>query len=93
MLAPAETKTKVPFANRDGKQDKSDGSDPRLAKIKKELTLAQKDIANLKNQLHQAKEDMAKERAEHSFKGKKDSQEDEVGEKRVCQQAKRAKSS
>jgi hypothetical protein len=34
---------------------------------------------------------MAKERAERSFKGKKDSHEDEVGDKRVCQQAKLAK--
>jgi hypothetical protein len=77
MLAQAETKTKVPFANRNGKPDKSDASDTQIAKIKKELTLAQREIANLKNQLHQAKENRAKERAERSFKGKKDSQEDE----------------
>jgi hypothetical protein len=41
MLAQAETKTKVPFANRNGKQDKSNGSDPQVAKIKKELILSQ----------------------------------------------------
>ncbi len=92
MLAQAETKTKVPFANRNGKQDKSDGSDTQVAKIKQELTLAQREIAKLKNQLHQTKENMAKERAEHGSKSKKeDSQEDEVGSKRVRQQAKRAK--
>jgi hypothetical protein len=91
MLAQAETKPKVPFAYRNGKQDRSDGSNPQFAEIKKELTLGQREIANLKNQLHQAKENMAKERAERSFEGKKDSQEDEVGEIRVCQQAKQAK--
>ncbi len=94
MLAQAETKIKVPFANRNGKQDKSDGSDTQVAKIKKELTLAQREIAKLKNQLHQTKENMAQERAEHGSKSKKeDSQEDEVGSKRVRQQAKRAKAS
>ncbi len=93
MLAQAETKTKVPFANRNGKPDKSDGSDTQIAKIKNELTLAQREIANLKNQLHQAKENRAKERAERSFKGKKDSQEHEVGSKRIHQQANRAKAS
>ena len=34
MLAQAETKTKVPFANRIGKPDKSDGSDTHSAKVK-----------------------------------------------------------
>ncbi len=76
MLAQVETKTKVPFANRDGKPDRSDGSAPKFAKINKELSLAQREMAKLKNQLHQAKENIAKERAELSFKGKKDSQED-----------------
>jgi hypothetical protein len=33
MLAQAETKTKVPFANCNGKQDKSYGSDTQVAKI------------------------------------------------------------
>jgi hypothetical protein len=61
MLAQAETKTKVSLANRNGKPDKSDGLDLQFAKIKKEFTLAQRKIANLKNQLHQAKENMAKE--------------------------------
>ncbi len=94
MLAQAETKTKVPFANSDGKQYKFDGSDTQVAKTKKELTLAQQEIAKLKNQLHQDKENMAKERVECSTKSKKeDSQEDEVGSKRVCQQAHRAKAS
>jgi hypothetical protein len=91
MLAQGETETKAPFANRNGKPDRSYGLDPQFAKIKKELFLAQREIANLKNQLHQAKENMAKERAERSSKDKKDSQEDEVGDQRVCQQAKRGK--
>jgi hypothetical protein len=56
------------------------------------LTLAQTEIAKLKNQLHQAEENMAKERAERSSKSKKeDSQDDDVGSKRIHQQAKRAK--
>ncbi len=80
MLAQAETKTKEPFANSNGKPDKSDCSDTQVAKIEKELTLTQTEIAKLKNQLHQAKENMAKERAELSSKSKnEDSQEDEVG--------------
>jgi hypothetical protein len=86
-----ETKTKVPFAYQNGKPDKSDGSDTPVAKIKKDLTLVQRVIAELKNQLHQAKENMAKECVEHSSKSKKEcSQEGEVGSKRVCQQAKQA---
>jgi hypothetical protein len=94
MLAQAETKTKVQFANRNGKKDKSDGSDTQVAKVKKDLTLQQREIAKLKNPLHQVKKNMAKERAERSSKSKKeDSQEDEVGSKRVSQQAKRAKAS
>ncbi len=40
MLAHTETKSKVPFGNRNGRQDKSNGSDPQFAKLKKELTLA-----------------------------------------------------
>ncbi len=56
MLSQAEAKTKVPFANRTGKRDKSDGLDQQYAKLKKELTLVQREIANLKNQLHQANE-------------------------------------
>jgi hypothetical protein len=91
---PNETKSKVPFGNRNGRPNNSDGADSQAAKLKKDLPLAQRDIANLKNQLHQAKENMAKERAERSSKSKKeDSPEDEVGSKRVCQQAKRAKAS
>ena len=50
------------------------------------MTLAQREIAKLKNQPHQAK-NMAKERAEHSSKSKtEDSQEDEVWSKKVRQQ-------
>ncbi len=71
MLAQTETKNKVPFGNHKGRPDKSDGLDPQSAKIKKELTLAQREIVNLKFQLHQAKENMAKGRAEHSSKSKR----------------------
>jgi hypothetical protein len=66
MLAQADTKSKVPFGNHNGRPDKPDGSDPQFAKFKRELTLEQGEIANLKNQLHQAKESMAKERADSS---------------------------
>jgi hypothetical protein len=55
MLAQAETKSKPPFGNRNGRPDKSDGFDPQFAKLKKELTLAQREVSNLKNQPHQAK--------------------------------------
>jgi hypothetical protein len=94
MLAQAETKRKVPFGQRNGRPDKSHGLDPQFAKLKKELTLAQREISNLKNQLHQAKENIAKERAERGSKSKKDdSPDEEVGSKRFRQQAKRAKAS
>jgi hypothetical protein len=94
MLTQAETKSKMPFGNRNVRPDKSDGSDPQFAKLKKDLTLAQGKIANLMNQLHQAKENMAKERADRSSKIKKeDSPDDEVGSKRASQQGKRAKAS
>jgi hypothetical protein len=54
----------------------------------------QREISNLKNQLHQAKENIEKERAERGSKSKKDdSPDEEVGSKRVCQPAKRAKAS
>ncbi len=80
--------------NHNGRPDKSDCSDPQIAMLRKKLTLAQREIANLKNQLHQAKENMAKERAGRSSKSKKeDSLDHEVGSKRACQQAKRAKAS
>jgi hypothetical protein len=80
------------LANASGRPDKSDGLDPQFAKLKKELTLAQRDLSNLKNQLHQAKENIAKERAERGSKSKKDdSPDEEVGSKRFQQQAKRAK--
>jgi hypothetical protein len=72
MLAQAEAKENVPFANHNGKPDISDGSDTKVAKLKKELILAQRQIANLKNQLYQAKENIAKERAERGSKSKKD---------------------
>jgi hypothetical protein len=45
--------------------------DPQSAKLKKELTLAQREISNLKNQLHQTKEITAKESAERCSKSKK----------------------
>ncbi len=82
----------VPFGNRNNRPDKFDGSDPQFTNLKKELTLEQKEISNLKNQLHQAKQDMVKERAERDSKSKKDdSPDEEVGGKRVRHQAKRAK--
>jgi hypothetical protein len=91
MLAQAETKSKAPFGNCNGRLNKSDGLDPQFAKLKKELILAQREISNLKNQLHQVKENIAKERAEHGSKSKKDdSPDEEVDSKRVRQQAKRA---
>ncbi len=92
MLAQTETKSKVPFGSCNGRQDKSDGSDLQFAKLKKESTLAQREIANLKNQLHQARKNMAKERAQRNSNSKKqDSPDYEVGSKRAREQAKRAK--
>ncbi len=44
MLAQAETKSKAPFGNRNGRPDKFDGLDPQFAKLKNKLTLAQRDI-------------------------------------------------
>jgi hypothetical protein len=94
MLAQAETKSKAPFGNRNGRTDKSYSLDPQFAKLKKELTLAQRKISNLKNQLHQAKENIAKERAERGSKSKKDdSPDEEDGRKRFRQHAERAKAS
>jgi hypothetical protein len=82
------------FCNRNGRPDKSDGLDLEFDKLKKELTLAQKEISNLKNQIHQAKENIAKECAERGSKSNKDDPPDEeVGSKRFRQQAKRAKAS
>ncbi len=52
ILAQAETKTNVPFANHNGRPDKSNCSDMQVSKIKKDLTLPQREIASLKNQLH-----------------------------------------
>ncbi len=91
MLAEAETRSKAPFGNRNGRPDKSDDLDPQFAELKKELTLVQREISNLKNQLHQAKENIAKERGSKSKKD--DSPDEEVGSKRIRQQAKRAKAS
>jgi hypothetical protein len=89
MLALAETKSKAPFGNRNGRPDKSDGLDPQFAKLKRELTLAHREISNFKNQLHQAKENIAKERAERGSKSKEDdSPDEEIGSKRLRQQAK-----
>ncbi len=55
MLAQAEIKSKAPFGSSNGRTDKSDGLDPQFAKLTKNLTLAHREISNLKNQLHQAK--------------------------------------
>jgi hypothetical protein len=94
MLAQTETKSKASFGSRNGRTDKSDGLDPQLAKLKKDLSLALREISNLKNQLRQAKENIAKERAERSSKSRKDdSPDEEVGGKRVSQHAKLAKAS
>ncbi len=92
MLAQAKTKSKAPFGSRNGRTDKSNGLDPQFAKLKKDLALALRKISNLKNQLYQAKENIAKERAERGSKSKKDdSPDEEVGNKRFRQQAKAAK--
>jgi hypothetical protein len=94
MLAQTETKSKGQFGNRNGRTDKSCGLDPQFNKLKKDLSLAHREISNLKNKLHQAKENFAKERAERSSKSRKDdSPDEEVGGKRVRQHAKRAKAS
>ena len=94
MLAQTETKSKAPFGNHNDRSDKSYGLDPQFVKLKKDLSLALPEISNLKNQLHQAKENIAKERAERSSKSRKDvSPDEEVGGKRPRQQAKRAKAS
>ena len=77
MLAQTETKSKGQFGNRNGRTDKSDGLDPQYAKLKKDLSLALREISNLKNQSHQAKENIAKERAERSSKSRKDDAPDE----------------
>ncbi len=60
MLAQTETKSKAPFGNCNGRTNKSDGLDPQFAKLKEELTLAQREKSNIKNQLHQAKDNIAK---------------------------------
>ncbi len=72
MLAQTETKSKASLGGRNGRTDKSDGSDPKYDKLKKDLTFALREISNLKKQLSQAKENIARERAEHSSKSKKD---------------------
>jgi hypothetical protein len=94
--AQAGTKNNVPFGQRNGRPDKfdHDGLDSHFAKLKKELNLAQREISNLKNQPHQAKENIAKERVERCSKSKKDdSPDEEVVSKRLRQQAERAKAS
>ena len=55
MLAQTKTKSKASFGNRNGRTDKSDGTDPQYARLKKDLSLALREISNLKNQLNQAK--------------------------------------
>ncbi len=73
MQAQTETKSKASFGNRNdhGRTDKPDGLDPQFTKLKKDLSLALREISNLKNQLHQAKENIAKERAERGSMSKK----------------------
>ncbi len=81
-LAHEELKNKVTFAHNNGRPNYYDSTVSQVAKLKKVLTLAQRDIAKLKNQLHQAKENIAKERAKRCSKSRKDdSPEDEVGSK------------
>ncbi len=92
MLAQTETKSKAPFGNRNDRTDRSDGLDPQLTKLKKHLSLALREVSNLRNQLNQAKENIVKDHAERSSKSRKDDCPDaEVGGKRPRQQAKRAK--
>ncbi len=68
------------LATANGRTGKSDGLDPQFNKLKKDLSLALREISNLKNQLHQAKEtrnlNIVKERAERSSKSKKDDSPD-----------------
>jgi hypothetical protein len=101
MLAQTESKSKASLGGQNGRTDKSEGSDSKYDRLKKDLTHALREISNLKNQLNQAenqlnqaKENIAKERAERGSKSKKDDSPDvEVGSKRPRQQAKRAKAS
>ncbi len=96
LCSQTETKSKASLGCRNdhGRTDKPDGLDPQFTKLKKDLSLALREISNLKNQLHQAKENIAKERAGRCSKSKKyDSPEYEVGSKRSRQHAKRAKAS
>ncbi len=74
MLAQAETRSKAPFGHSNGRPDKSDGFNQQfqVAKLKKELTLVQREISNLKNQQHQAKENITKASAERCSKSEKD---------------------
>jgi hypothetical protein len=65
VLAQADTKAKVPLSHRIGKQDWSNSYHGPVPNLKKELTAAQQELGELKNQLHQSKENNAKERAEH----------------------------
>ena len=52
MQAQTETKSKASFGNRNdhGRTDKPDGLDPQFTKLKKDLSLALREISNLKNQ-------------------------------------------
>ncbi len=51
MLAQTESKSKASLGGRNGRTVKSEGSDPKHAKLKKDLSLALREISNLKNQL------------------------------------------
>ncbi len=44
MLAQAETRSKAPFGDQNGRPDKSDGLNQQFTKLRKELTLAQREI-------------------------------------------------
>jgi hypothetical protein len=44
MLAQADTKSKGPFGNRNGRPDKSDGLDPQFAKLKKANSCTERNI-------------------------------------------------
>ncbi len=62
--------------------------------MKKELTAVQKEIAKLKTNCSNKKKNLAKERAKRGSKSKtEDSQKDEVGSKRLQQQAKQSNTS
>ena len=44
VLAQTETKSKASLGSRNGRTDKSEGSDPKYNKLKKDLTFALREI-------------------------------------------------